>query len=113
MKSKIRQPVKISVPFKTKQAKRKAVNSVKKSLPSTQRKTAEVVKEIFPALTPSSQRRIKNPKNNLSSNVRIPVSFCEDDSISRVMPGKKDVLSVQCNDNEKKEQNEKGFFWIT
>ena len=90
MKSKISQPVKISIPFKTKQAKGKTVNRVHKTLPSTLRKIAEVIKEPFLALTPSSQSRIKNPKNNLCSNVlpeetvELVTSFYENDSILRV-----------------------------
>ena len=90
MKSKISQPVKISMPFKTKQAKGKTVNRVHKTLPSTLRKIAEVIKEPFLALTPSSQSRIKNPKNNLCSNVlpeetvELVTSFYENDSILRV-----------------------------
>ena len=90
MKSKISQPVKISMPFKTKQAKGKTVNRVHKTLPSTLRKIPEVIKEPFLALTPSSQSRIKNPKNNLCSNVlpeetvELVTSFYENDSILRV-----------------------------
>ena len=69
------------------------------------------------ALTPSSQTRIKNPKNNLDSNalpeeaVELLASFYEDASMLRTILGKKDDLSVQFNDNEKKEK--KGFFWMT
>ena len=97
MKSKVSQPVKISMPFKTKEAKRKTVNIMNKTLPSTLRKIAEVIKEPFLVLTPSSQSRIKNPKNNLGFNglpketVELVTSFYENDSVSRVMPGKKDV----------------------
>ena len=67
------------------------------------------------ALKPSSQTKIKNPKNNLNSNalpekaVELLTSFYEDASTLRTMPGKKDVLSVQFNDNEKKKKASSGW----
>ena len=95
------------MPFKTKQSKSKAINWVKKVLPSTPKKTAEVVKELFKSLSPKSQEWIKNSQKNASSNalsnetLKLVKSFYENDSNSCVMPGKKEVLTVRDVNNQR------------
>ena len=70
-------------------------------MPSTPKKTTEVVKELFKSLSAKSQERIKNPQKNASSNalsnetLKLVKSFYENDSNSCVMPGKKEVLIVR------------------
>ena len=93
------------MPLKTKQSKSKAINRVKKVLPSAPKKTAEVIKEFFKSLPPKSQEQIKNPHMPVRMQYQIKIksvkSFYEDHSNSRVMPSKKDVLIVKDENNQR------------
>ena len=57
-------PTVINMPFKSRQSKATAVT--KRALPSTPRKTREVVKELFMSLTPPLQEWIRNSQNSTS-----------------------------------------------
>lgn len=61
-KARLIKPTKTNMPFKTKNSKSKAINRVKKDLPSKHKNTAEVVKELFKPLSPKSQQQIKSPE---------------------------------------------------
>ena len=73
----------------------------------------EVMKELYNELTPRSKKRITNPKKNSGGNAvsqeteELVKTFYEDDSNSRVMPDKKDVLSVCNKENNAKEKARK------
>ena len=104
---KMNKPIIINMPFKSRQSKARAITKARRALPSTPKKTREVVKELFKSLTPSSQKRIRNPQNNNSTNalsketVNLMKAFYEDDANFRVLPGKKDVLSSKDESNNK------------
>ena len=79
-------------------------------MPSTPKKAAEVVKELFKSFSPKSQERIKNPQKNAGSNtqtIKLVKSLYEDDSNSLVMPGKKDVLTVRDVTNQREKIRKK------
>ena len=105
--TKMNKPTVINMPFKSRQSKARAVTKARKALPSTPKKTREVVKELFKSLTPSSQEQIRNPQNNNSTNalsketVNLVKAFYEDHANSRVLPGKKDVFSSGDESNNK------------
>ena len=103
-----KQPAAIKMGFKTKQSKGKAMSRVKKSLPSTPTKRAEVVKELFQSLSPSTRSKIAHPQQGTCSNSlseetkQLLQAFYQEDVNSRIMPGKKDVLSVKGQVEERK-----------
>ena len=70
-----------------------------RALPNTPTKKLDVIKTLIKSLSPSTKQKVTSnnimPYNVISEEtIKLVVSFYEDDSISRVMPSKKDVLSA-------------------
>ena len=86
-------------------------------MPSPPTKRAEVVKELFQSLTQTTRTKIAHPQmgacsNSLSDETKQLVQeFYQDDANSRVMPGKKDVLSVK-GTGKKKEKMRKRLLLV-
>ena len=81
---------------------------VKRVLPSTPRKAVAIIKELINTMSPLSKsaiirpRRLDNHGNTLSDELKELVRlFYQDDINTRVMPGKKDVLTVRNVDKSK------------
>ena len=87
------------------------------ALPNTPTKKEDVIKTLIKSLSPSTKQKVT--LNNivpyniiLEETSTLVVSFYEDDSISRVMPGKKDVLSAT-DKNGTKIKNENDSYLMT
>ena len=70
-----------------------------RAIPNTPTKRVDVIKTFIKSLSPSTKQKLTS--NNIvtyhiisEETINLVVSFYEDDSISRVMPGKRDVLSA-------------------
>ena len=70
-----------------------------RALPDTPTKKVDVIKTLIKSQNPSSKQKVTS--NNIVSynviseeTIKLVVRFYENGSISRVMPGKKDVLSA-------------------
>ena len=88
-----------SLPLKIGKLKEKPWKKLTRALPNTPTKKVDVIKTLIKSLSPSTKRKVTSnnivPYNIISEEtIKLVVSFYEDDSISRVMPGKKDVLSA-------------------
>ena len=88
-----------SLPLKIGKLKEKPWKKLTRALPNTPTKKVDVIKTLIKSLGPSTKQKVT--LNNIASynaiseeTIKLVVSFYEDDSISRVMPGKKDVLSA-------------------
>ena len=95
----------VKLGFGSKQAQGKAVKKALQALPGTPKRCSTVIESIVGRLTPSTRKRIFMPSSghgrpSLSEETRSLVeSFYLDDQNSRVMPGKKDVLSIRVSDS--------------
>ena len=92
--------------FKNRQVKGKAMKKLSRALPNTPTKRVDVIKTLIKSLSPKTKQVVTTsgriPFNALSEEtVELVAKFYEDDSISRVMPGKKDVLSTNDGDGTK------------
>ena len=103
----------VKMGFGSKQAQGKAVKKALQALPGTPKRCSTVIESIVGRLTPSTRKRIFMPSSghgrpSLSEETRSLVeSFYLDDQNSRVMPGKKDVLSIRVSDSGPKEKRRK------
>ena len=79
-------------------------------MPKTPTKRFEVVEGLVNARTPNSKKRILTPgtvtrKSKIDEEtVKLVENFFQDDANSRVMPGKKDVLSVKTGSDLKEKK---------
>ena len=90
----------VALPFKSKQHKVKVFKRVAKAIPTSPDKEKIVLAELFNQLTPRSRNSIYTlppPKRiGTTDETKLLVNnFYHDDFNSRVLPGKKDVLSVR------------------
>ena len=86
--------------FKNRQTKGKAIKKLHKALPNTPTKRVEVIRSLFRSLSSKTKVSVTEhnivPYNTLSQEaVELVVSFNKHDSISRVLPGKKDLISTK------------------
>ena len=68
-------------------------------IPNTPTKRVDVIKTLIKSLSPSTKQKLTS--NNIvtyhiisEETINLVVSFYEEDSISRVMPDKRDILSA-------------------
>ena len=99
----------------TKKTDGKAVKKVKQTLPQTPGKRMEIIKEIIHSLSPKSKEAVVGEKRRIcykpgisDETIQLVKEFYEDDANSRMMPGKKDVLTVQ-NENGKEKKRKRVF----
>lgn len=88
----------VSEPYSCSQSLMKAVSKVKKALPSTPRRKAEVMKKLVQVSMPENARRLfsEESKEIKDVDLRIAVEkFYERDDISRQAPGIKDVKPIK------------------
>ena len=95
--------------FKNRQAKGKVVKKLQRAIPKTPIKRVEVIKSLFKSLSPKTKGKVAEhnivPYNTLSQEtLKLVANFYEDDSVSRVMPGKKDVISTKTNSTKEKKR---------
>ena len=95
--------------FKNRQVKGKAIKKLQRALPKTPPKRVEVIKSLFKSLSPKTKGKVTEhnivPYNTLSQEtLKLVANFYEDDSVSRVMPGKKDVISIKINSTKEKKR---------
>ena len=90
------------------QVKGKDMKKLSRAPPSTPTKRADLVKSLLKSLSPKTKQKVTNNNNNnvpyniLSEETTKLVSrFYQDDSVSRTMPGKNNVLSATDNNGTK------------
>ena len=105
--------VSVKMGFKNKQSKCRAMKKALNNMPKTPTKRFEVVEGLVNALTPNSKKRILTPdtvtrKSKIDEEtVKLVENFFQDDANSRVMPGKKDVLSVKTGSDLKEKKRKR------
>ena len=108
--------VSVKMGFKNKQSRGRAMKKAPNNMPKTPIKRFEVVEGLVNALTPNSKKRILTPgtvtrKSKIDEEtVKLVENFFQDDANSRVMPGKKDVLSVKTGSDLRRK--EKDCSWM-
>ena len=105
--------VSVKVGFKNRQSKGRAMKKALNNMPKTPTKRFEVVEGLVNALTPNSKKRILTPgtvtrKSKIDEKTeKLVENFFQDDTNSRVMPGKKDVLSVKTGSDLKEKKRKR------
>ena len=98
--------------------KGKAVKKLQRAFPKTPTKRAEVIKSLFKSISPKTKGNVTEHNivlyNTLSQEtLKLVANFYEDDSVSRVMPGKKDVISTKTNGTKEKKRKERDSYLMT
>lgn len=99
-------------PYKRRSSLSRAVNSVKKVLPSSPTKRKAVVRRLSEELddtdsTPSNPQRLSTLPTETRDAVK---SFYERDDISRISPGKRDVITVRGPNGEKEKPQKRHLY---